>query len=157
MQIHVWIRFTTQMVRHSSFPIIRNHFFWISICIIYKRYHFPPNSLVYIFIRILGENAFFFLPWKFWCIWIRCQCCQLCVLWENSKGFVSKKSLDLSSNVFVLYLAEVNINALWRYMTRVRAFWWTWQDMCLCAKMQQPTWWQKVCIYFQAIHNQQQQ
>ena len=45
---------------------------------------FPPNTLVYIFIRILAENDFFFLSWIFLCIWIRCQCCHLCVLWENS-------------------------------------------------------------------------
>ena len=34
----------------------KKSFFGKSLCIIYKRNHFPPNSLVYIFIRILGEN-----------------------------------------------------------------------------------------------------
>ena len=46
---------------------------------------FPPNSLVYIFSLGFWEKMtlFSFLEY-FWCIWNRCQCCQLCVLWENS-------------------------------------------------------------------------
>ena len=54
--------------------------------VLYKRYHLAPNSLVHIFIRILGKMTSFSFLEYFWYNWIRYQCCQCCVLWENSIG-----------------------------------------------------------------------
>ena len=59
-------------------------------------------------------NYFSFLEY-FWCIWIRCQCCQLCVLWENSN--VSLNSL------FKLILCKLNAN-LFKWLELIVSFLW---------------------------------
>ena len=44
----------------------------------------PPQILMYIFIRILGKKLIILHSFNIaWCIWIGCECCQLCVLWET--------------------------------------------------------------------------
>ena len=63
-------------------------------------------------------TSFSFLEY-FWCIWIRCQCCQLCVLWENSIIFACE--LEVSSK-FVLVGQGVFLKLFWSNLTNSTKF-----------------------------------
>ena len=75
---------------------------------------------MYIFIRISGNFLLFFHSLNIvWCIWIRCQRCQLSVLWENSLISIWQMYLATNRRVLIghvlLSWSDVTVLTIWTF------------------------------------------